>query len=195
MMLGSPSFRTLTLALLSLSCSSPRSSASKLMADSVAARSARRTQVKAELAARTSARLIPDSVLNLYGGSGVPYTIDLQRILLGQASPVILETNLQDIAETDEGTVAIFGPRFEPSAIYLRLKVAPASVGRLLHVPRDPFGKDILVSVKVSAVSRPLFAFRTRDRSSSDLPPALEADLGEDFLIEGELVDWSIYPE
>jgi hypothetical protein len=122
------------------------------------------------------------------------YTIDLQRLFLSDTLPVILDAALQDIVETDSGPIAVFGPRFGLGSLYLRLKVRPSELDTLVRAPRYMFGQAMFVAVQATTISRPLFTFRTKNRSDKTLPPSLEIDIGDIFVIEGSLMGWAIDP-
>jgi hypothetical protein len=180
--------RLVPVSLLVLACTFSGKSQTRASVDSSAIRAHRRDSTRVSLVERTGARLVADSSLPAYRTLSATYTIDLQRMFLSDTSPIVLESSLQDIAQSDSGVMATFGPRFSVGSLYLHLSVPAHLVNELMATPRDPFGSDLLIAVKPRRISRPLFQFNSRDRSSNSLPPALEAEVGDVFVLEGFLV-------
>jgi hypothetical protein len=164
-------------------------------ADASARVARHRAAAQASFVKQTGARLLTDSLFPAYGRFSTVYTIDVQRRLLSDTTPIVLKSALHDVAETDAGITAIFGPQFSIGSLYLRLVVPSHLVKELLSVPRDMFGTELMIAVRPKRISRPLFQFESRDRASNSLPPALEAEVGRAFVLEGVLLGFSRIPE
>src|SRR5688572_30122269 len=145
------------------------------------------------LAEEFHARELPDSV-----GNDIilkTFTIDLERLLLDQPTPILFRADLADVKSEQGDTLAVFEPELVASLdVYWVLKVPTRLVDSLLSAGRQRFYVRLAVVANITSISRPLISIDGGGSAIDRGAPTLEPTVAEYFIARGELLGFRVLP-